>query len=92
MRRTKSSGGFEDEQKIETLPLLRGRSVYRRGGDKVKLQDGFGFWFVACKNQCGVMLGYFNAENEAIKARNKRYNKNGINRCAKKLIDKLEVN
>ena len=57
-------------EKLKPCPFCGGEAYTE--GDKVKLQDGFGFWFVACKNQCGVMLGYFNTENEAIKKWNRR--------------------
>lgn len=65
-------------EELKPCPFCGGEAYME--GDLVKKQDGFGFWFVACKNNCGVMLGYFPTDDKAIKAWNKRYNENDINR------------
>ena len=65
-------------EKLKPCPFCGGEAYTE--GHKVELQEGFGFWFVSCKNQCGALVGYFPTEEMAIKAWNKRYNKNDINR------------
>ena len=64
-------------EELKPCPFCGGEAYTE--GDKSKLQDGFGFWYVSCKNNCGVS-GYFRTKEDAIKAWNRRYNENGVNR------------
>jgi len=61
-------------EELKPCPFCGGEAYTE--GHKLELQDGFGFWFVACKNQCGAMVGYFYTEDDARRAWNRRVEQN----------------